>query len=125
MKNKRIAVYGSLREGHYNFERFKRFYPELTVVENNVKIKGYDLYSLGSYPGIVRGNGEIEVDILECSKQCYGQIMYMELGAGYTAKELFINDHQTIIFEYEGPVRPHVKVESGNWNQFTKQYTNV
>jgi gamma-glutamylcyclotransferase (GGCT)/AIG2-like uncharacterized protein YtfP len=113
---KRIAVYGTLREGHYNFEKFKRMFPELKVIKKNEKLKGYDLYSLGGYPGIKRGNGEVEVDILECSTKCFGAINYMELNAGYSVVEIFINNEPTYIYEYLGNVNPSKKIDSGNWN---------
>lgn len=120
MNTKKIAVYGSLREGQYNFERFLDRYPDIKVVKRNHRIQGFQLYSLGPYPGIKVEEGNVEVDILEVPKQCFGAITQMELGAGYSAMEIFIDNEQVIIYPYEGQVNPLSRVVSGNWNEYTK-----
>ncbi len=116
-----IAAYGSLREGHYNFDRFESSFPDLKVHKRNHKIEGFQMYGLGSYPGIIKGPGEIEVDILECSRECFAVITHMELKAGFSAIELFIDNEQVIIYPYEGKVFPQFKVQSGNWNIHTNK----
>lgn len=117
----RIAVYGSLRDGQYNFERFKQAYPDIKVLKNDVILKGFNLYTLGSYPGIKVGDGEIEVDILEVNDMCFNNILRMEFGAGYSLMEIFVDDKQTGLFIYEGPVKENMKIESGNWNNHTRR----
>jgi gamma-glutamylcyclotransferase (GGCT)/AIG2-like uncharacterized protein YtfP len=121
MKTRKIAVYGSLREGQYNFERFKQAYPEIKVVKNNHRIEGFQLYSLGAYPAIKYGKGSVEIDVLEVPQRCFGQITAMELGAGYSALEIFIDNEQVVIYPYEQQVDPRRLVESGNWNEYTNK----
>ena len=121
MRTRKIAVYGSLREGQSNFKYFKSRYPDIKVIKNNHRIEGFKLYSLGTYPAIRPGNGSVEVDILEVPKLCFGQITQMELGAGYSAMEIFVDNEQVILYPYERDINPRRIVESGNWNEFNKR----
>ncbi len=85
--SKKIAVYGTLRVGEYNYERFKSGI--IKVIEEGKSVKGYKMYDLGPYPVIKRDfslQEEVEsiiVDILEVTEKCFNELHQMELGAGY------------------------------------------
>lgn len=116
---RKCLVYGSLRNKEYNCKRFQNYYPGGFNYESTTTVKGFDLFDLGSYPGIKRSSNpdkELTVDIFNCSEECYRSIRAMELGAGYS--ELLINlegvDH--VIYLYNG--NPTKLVESGDWSKY-------
>ena len=75
---KRLFVYGSLKKGFHNHGLLSN---EKFVREDS--IKGYDLYSLGSYPCIIKGNNVIKGEVYDVNDSIYKWITAMELGAGY------------------------------------------
>lgn len=121
MKNKKILVYGSLRNGEYNFERFKDYFPNGIEYVKTTTIKGFDLHSLGSYPGIVPSDNpekELVVDVMNCNNQCFYSIDGMERGAGYKAQEVIVDNVPHTIYVYKG--NPNRLVESGDWSKHLK-----
>ena len=108
-----IAAYGTLRVGHHNFSRFN-----LNAIEQNVVIKGFDLYDLGPYPCIVeQPDGEITVDILECSEHTLTGIRRMEVGAGYNYKKVDINGIECEIYFFNNIPKHANKIEHGDYNR--------
>lgn len=108
---KHIITYGSLRKGQYNFN----YFPSLKHVKTTT-IKGYDLYSLGAYPGVKKGDGTLVVDLLEVhDDRDFSNIRGMEVGANYTPIELEIDGIKGEFYLYNGYVDPSRKVESGDW----------
>ena len=79
----KICVYGSLRKGAYNYNRFLQHYGEENFTyERTTSIYGYQLYSLGAYPFANRTNNpehELIVDIIECSDNVFKRITGMEM----------------------------------------------
>lgn len=112
---KLVLVYGSLRQNEYNHDSFKRSYKEGYTYKRSLTLEGYDLYSLGPYPGIKEGKGNLKVELFECSPQCYNSIRGMELGAGYTEKEIKLPEGNAVVYMYNGYVDPARKVENGDW----------
>lgn len=118
---RKILVYGSLRKGEYNYESFKRRHGDGFNYLGTTKVKGFNLYSLGSYPGITESEDpekELVVDIMECDDDCYNSIYRMEIGAGYRTQEVIVDGEPMNIYLYLG--RPTRLVESGDWSQFLK-----
>lgn len=115
----KILAYGTLRKGHYNFDRFSEF---LTYVETT-KIKGFDLYDLGPYPiVVVNPEGEIEVDILEATEEGKRIIDRMEEGAGYRKTAVDLGSEQGTIYYYSYIPTYATKITSGNYNVKTNTY---
>lgn len=112
-----IAVYGSLRPGQYNFSRIKHFGNVEHV--RTTSISGYDMFSLGPFPGIKPGEGTIVVDILNVDERVFEAIESMETGAGYKKQIVDIDGDQAAIYVYQYPAGR--KVESGDWVEFTNQ----
>lgn len=119
MDNNYILVYGSLRKGEYNYEYFK----EGLEYVKTVQIPNYKLYSLGSYPGIKKSNGNnIICDLMKVTDEKYGNsIDRMELGAGYSSTLVDIEGVKAILYPYEGSVREEDLVDSGDWSKHLKQ----
>lgn len=115
-KNKKLVlVYGSLRPNEYNHNRFKDVYGEEYDHKRSLELDGYDLYSLGSYPGIKEGKNKLKVDLFECSDKCYSSIRGMELGAGYSEKVIELPEGNAVIYMYNGRVSEDRIVENGDW----------
>lgn len=126
MANQKILVYGSLRKGCYNFEAFKSEYKDEINYIKTTTIKGYSLYSLGAYPGILPGTGELVVDILEVSPRVAQAIYYMEIGAGYEVENVEIGIENYPIYVYKHNVSEDRLVEHGDWvKHVNKKYESV
>lgn len=117
---KKILVYGSLRKGEYNFERFEDYFPNQMNYLGTVETPGYKLYSLGSYPGIKATDDDnfmLTVDKLEVSEECFQAIDGMEKGAGYTTNTITLPDGDYTIYVYQGRVSERELVHSGDWTK--------
>lgn len=128
VKQRRIAVYGSLRLEEYNYNYFKTRYGNGINYIKTMVINGYKLYSLGSYPGIkeTSDNTELTVDILEVSEDVYDMITDMELCSGYKIKKLNIDEQDTVLYVYTSSTKECKLVESGDWSNYlnAKQLTS-
>lgn len=123
----KVLVYGSLRNNEYNFNSFQRRYGDDNVnyLETGV-IKGFELYSFGSFPGILyTGNEEDEltVDLLEVSEEAKQGMDWMELGAGYKIRQVEFNGELVDIYEYgSDEIRNrYEQVKHGNWSQYLNE----
>jgi gamma-glutamylcyclotransferase (GGCT)/AIG2-like uncharacterized protein YtfP len=55
-----VAVYGSLRKGMGNHRVLERNDAQLLSTE---RVKGFKMFSLGAYPFICHGDGEITIEV--------------------------------------------------------------
>lgn len=111
---KRIAVYGSLRKGDYNYERC---IPGAEVIEQ-VEIEGWTMYDLGyGYPAIVKGDGMVLFDIMDVTDEQYERVESMELGAGYLAETVKLRGASEAVLFYmrQAPEHGAGVIESGDW----------
>lgn len=115
----KILVYGSLRPGCYNFDRFAANYKITDLGE--VEVPGFELFSLGPYPGIKEGNGVLTCNILEVSEECHEHIKAMELGANYTEEMVNIEGEELPIYVYQGHVSRDNKVITGDWVEYVSK----
>lgn len=118
-KTKIIAVYGSLKQGQYNYDRFKQYYPSINVIKKDT-IKGFKMFSLGPYPAVVKSNnGNIAIQLLEVPTEAYDSIKRMELGAGYNEIDVQVKgiNAKMYIFnrEEEQMIKQFKEVENGIW----------
>lgn len=119
---RKLAVYGTLKEGHYNYDRFKQLYPDIKVLEETT-ISGYEMYNFGGwYPVVIKGEGDIVVQVLEVPDEAYTKICAMEKGAGYSYEIIKVNNHICVIFLFDLAMRGYARVLNGNWdfNQYQK-----
>ena len=113
--NNLVLTYGSLRVGEYNHDGFKRRYGDEYQFVRSLELDGFDLYSLGPYPGIKAGENKLKVDLFRCSNTCYSSIKSMELGAGYTEKVIELEEGNAVIYMYNGNINKDRIVKSGDW----------
>lgn len=119
-----VLVYGSLRKGEYNFHSFNSEF-DIDYIKTG-KIKGYELHSLGSYPGIIPTDNkdyELTVDLLYVEPQCKYAFDRMELGAGYRIEKVEFEDQMIDIYVHNHTdyIKGRPLVESGDWVQYLKE----
>lgn len=120
----RVAVYGSLRVGEYNFNSFARSYDMKHI--DSIEVPGFDLYSLGSYPAIIKGENTLKVDILDVEEAAFHGIKMMELGAGYSTDYIEYKGDKVPIYIFDDPMQiEYLKknkdlVSSGDWVDYNK-----
>lgn len=108
-----IAVYGSLKKGRYNYERFAAYCPIEYVGEDI--LHGYKLYDLGNYPGAIEGDGPLHVHILKVSLNLFEMLDRMEKRAGYLKKEVETSHGCAILWLYTESVFGCEQILSGNY----------
>lgn len=117
---KLIAVYGSLRKGLYNNKRYMGG-AKLLGVET---IWGFDMYSLGSYPYIIEGEGKVIFEIYDVPDDAAADIRDMELGANYQESQVETGFGTAIIYVMTGERHAwygrrgrHTLVPKGDWRK--------
>lgn len=60
----KVAVYGSLKIGHHNHGVLG----DSRLLGQDV-LEGWDMYNLGAFPGIVKGEGAISVEVYEVTPE--------------------------------------------------------
>lgn len=110
----KLFVYGSLKKGHFNHERFGM---DTLKFIGEKEIKGWKMLSLGAYPGIVRSDtiedkvkGEVyEVDV---EGPIYRMISAVEYSAGF---EEYEPEKGMILFRYLNYEGNEPVVPGGEW----------
>lgn len=116
-KNHLYAFYGSLRKGMYNYEHFKDGMEYIQTVE----ISGFQLFSLGSYPCVIRtddSKDKLTIDLFTVTGAMEGRIHRMEVGAGYGYDEVEVNGRTFGIYTYDHSALSRLKerrVPGGDW----------
>jgi|SRR5690606_26956943 len=114
---RKVAFYGSLRKGCYNYEHFKSGLTE----KGQTEIPGFRLYSLGAYPCIIRSddpNDKVVVDLFEADEETFQRIHRMELGAGYRAEPITTGEEEYVVYTFPETSRDVLeprRVTSGDW----------
>jgi len=77
-----IFVYGTLLKGQSNYERF------LAPAEPEMRgeIEGFDMFELGYFPGVVKGNGRVKGEVYKVSREQLNRIDSLE-GEGVLYKK--------------------------------------
>lgn len=122
-----IAVYGTLRKGHYNHDRFPMQWQ--SGIKNPVRIQGYKLYDLGPYPCVVyTGNPKDETtfEIYHVTQQTKNVIDAMEFGAGYDEKKQPItNEVMASIYVFDQAPLRATEIVSGDYTEYIKLKSDV
>ena len=78
--NKLVAVYGTLKQGFGNH----RLLQHCTKV-GTVDLEGWDMYSLGGFPAVCKGNGTILAEVYEVED--LATMVALDRLEGYRAKD--------------------------------------
>lgn len=123
-----LFVYGSLKKGFYNHERFG--FDKIPFI-GKCELKGYELFSLGHYPGMVPTNSESDVvkgelyDINDASPE-FIFLDRIERGAGFGLSSVKILEKKDFpklsklttayAYTYHGGDYG-AKIENGEWEE--------
>lgn len=125
---KKVAVYGSLRPGNYNFDRIVKLFPGQFDLVMSTVIYGYKMFNLGYYPAIVptgKETDKIVIDIVNCGEEPLKYIEAMEYGAGYKSVVIHVEDMECIIYYMNfSDLIPYEIIKSGDWNKFNDSLIN-
>ncbi len=120
MSHSLYAFYGSLRRGmrlHHQFKNHLHY-------SYSLWLKGYDLYSLGNYPFVIKSvnpNHKILVEVTQITdKETEKTICDIEMQAGYVAEKILIGDDTLTIFLFEYAAN-NLRIDSGDWVAFFGQ----
>ena len=116
-KMKTIFVYGTLKRGHYNYKRFGMNQSEYL---GNGIVRGYKMYTNGSYPGIIKTNNEEDVisgELFNVSEMLFNTLDMMETCAGYHIALVDINGIKDVhLFVIDGSLIKNWKlIKNGVW----------
>jgi gamma-glutamylcyclotransferase (GGCT)/AIG2-like uncharacterized protein YtfP len=110
----RLFMYGSLKEGFYNFDRFGG----QRVIQKGVRISGFTMLNLGSYPGAIRWDGVgpngIVGEIHEFTPAAFEGVERMEIGAGYERQRVTTDTGESVELYLMTP--EIVRIQHG-WNK--------
>lgn len=116
MSNK-VVVYGTLMEGESNHSVMQRASGELI---GSTAINGFNMYHLGGFPGVLEGDGTIQVEVYEVQDMApldrlEGYYKDMPERGLYDRMEVETEFGKAWIYTYNG--NPTSKIESGNWRE--------
>ena len=112
-----ILVFGSLRlksNRGFNYGRCGQ-----QVFIKQIKLQGFELYDLGSYPTVCAGEGTITAELHGVDETTFLRIKNMENSAGYQERLINIDGIDATIFVWEKKDIIKLKldkVESGDWS---------
>lgn len=69
-----VFVYGTLLKG----ERNHNYFLHDSTCLGTATLSGYDMYDLGTYPGIVSGSGRVKGEVYEVSEETLRGLDYLE-----------------------------------------------
>jgi len=121
-----VFVYGSLKKGFHN----NRVLGDAQLVGTG-NIDGYDMYSLGGYPGIVVGSGNVKGEVYEITDK---HLPWLDRLEGYSENWkpddcMYLRQRVTVdmdqpypddllqawVYIYNGDVSRRKKIEDGVW----------
>ena len=114
----RLAVYGTLKKGFGNHHFLRN-----AVFEGTYELQGYDMYSLGCFPGIKKGEGTITIEVYHIDEDMLENIDMLEgydreegARSFYLRREINIQGMPTFIYIFNHSLGANpMLVESGNW----------
>lgn len=115
-----IFVYGSLRQGLYNFPIIEQSTASKFIAYGI--LEGYRMYSLGSYPAIHEHEGmRIYGEIWKVNDRVFNYIDRMEHSAGYGS---LVREIQTsrgkinALFYFKEKSQNHIYINGGDWVKY-------
>jgi gamma-glutamylcyclotransferase (GGCT)/AIG2-like uncharacterized protein YtfP len=121
----RIFVYGTLRKGEC-----RHYFLEDSRFIGYARVKGYLLYNLGAYPGMVQGGGEVVGEVYEIPESFLKKLDLVEGVPELYRRELIevtLENGQTIsayAYIYNRKIDNKLLISSGDWKDVSKVYTD-
>ncbi len=111
-----VAVYGSLKRDFYN-----HYLLETATFMATGQVDGFEMFSLGSYPMVVPGNGQISVELFEVDFATFADLDRLEGFPSFYGRQVVTvqTPHCPIeAWMYVGrreQVKNRKRVRSGTW----------
>jgi gamma-glutamylcyclotransferase (GGCT)/AIG2-like uncharacterized protein YtfP len=115
----KVAVYGTLRKGFSN----NRLLNDSDYLGTDI-LTGFEMYSLGAFPAIKSGNGEIEVEVYEINPHTLNALDMLE---GYLDKYSPFNMYnresvqtkygEAYVYIWAKSLTGRTKIPSGKWER--------
>lgn len=111
-----LLVFGSLRKNSDRGFNHNRFGGQTYI--KDVILDGFEMYSLGPYPAICKGQGKIKCELHSVTDPAFECILEMESGAGYDRLDLPVEDKIATIFVMNSKILKSARlqrVQDGDW----------
>lgn len=117
----KLFVYGTLRAGHRMSRNLGL--DGTSPVTANVTVDGFQMFDLGSFPGIIPGKGQVTGDIFDVDpKYLPGLDSYEGVPYLYRRETIEVPGHGSVFtYVYNTNSTPHRRVEQGDWNDYVRQ----
>jgi gamma-glutamylcyclotransferase (GGCT)/AIG2-like uncharacterized protein YtfP len=121
----RIFVYGTLRKGEC-----RHYLLEDSQFIGYARAKGYLLYNIGAYPGMVEGDGKVVGEVYEIPETLFEKLDWVEGVPDLFRRELIevtLENGQTIsayAYIYNRKIDNKLLIPSGDWKDVSKVYTD-
>ncbi|PIJ52050.1 gamma-glutamylcyclotransferase [Erwinia sp. OLTSP20] len=107
----RIIVYGSLRREQGN----SHWMTNGQWLGDHV-IDGYELYSLGHYPGVIKGTGNVYCEVYRIDATMLAELDALRSKGGEYKRELIATPFGSAwLYVYQRPVTGRKRIVSGDW----------
>ncbi len=106
----KVAVYGTLRRGQYNH----RVLGSSAIYLGTADISGFKMHNLGAFPGVVRGEGRIVVELYEGADIKALDVLESE-GSLYRRQTENIMGEDYYIYTLIPPAVRYPEIKSGDW----------
>ena len=107
----RVIVYGSLRQkqGNHHWMTYSQLLGEH-------KLEGYELYDLGFYPAVVKGDGAIECEVYRINPSILTELDELKKNSQDYVRELIPTPYGNAwIYLYKHSVDGLRQIKSGDW----------
>jgi len=107
----RIIVYGSLRRKQGNSHW-------MTNAQwlGDFQIEGFELYSLGHYPGVIEGNGAVQCEVYRIDASTLGELDALHTKGGEYKRHLIQTPFGSAwLYVYQRSVAGRQRIMSGDW----------
>ncbi len=114
-----VCVYGTLRKGQVNYRKIiTAFGSACLSYKKTLTLPGWKMYDELLYPYIVRSSNlrdSIVVEVFTCTNRVYDAIKNMEIGAGYYADIISIDNEWHTIYAKTSRLPGHEQIDNGDW----------
>ena len=118
----KVAVYGSLRQGLGNH----RLLASSKFLGEDISQPEWKMYSLGGFPGIVKGNSEVTLEVYEVDKDTFESLDWLEgYPTFYNRRVINTTYGDAWVYYLNEPdnYENHGVVETGDWKDYlTNRY---
>lgn len=107
-----VCVYGTLRRGFGNHRLLAN-----GRMLGECRLDGWEMYSLGDFPAVVPGDGEIVCEVYEIDQAILNRLDHLEGYPNFYNRGLVVTPHGKAWMYYLDTLTGRPRVESGDWSE--------